>query len=101
MPFSPVPSSSGSIAGSAKCPVISSSCHVRVDSGGGEGLVNGSIGVCEGRVVFEDVVFGEIVEIDCPGPIGILAACDDTKNGQENRERQRDVVDSLHGEDHL
>jgi len=37
MPFSPVPSSSGSVAGSAKCPVISLSCHVRPDIGGGDG----------------------------------------------------------------
>ena len=36
MPFRPVPSSSGSVVGSTRCPVISLSCHVRADSGGGD-----------------------------------------------------------------
>jgi hypothetical protein len=35
IPFRPVPSSSGSFVGSARCPVISLSCHVRADGGGG------------------------------------------------------------------
>lgn len=34
IPFRPVPSSSGSVEGSARCPVISLSFHVRADSGG-------------------------------------------------------------------
>ena len=37
MPFSPVPSSSGSLAGPIRWPVISLSCHVSAESGGDAG----------------------------------------------------------------
>ena len=41
IPLMPVPSSSGSVDGSTRCPVISLSCHVSVDSGGDGDLFRG------------------------------------------------------------
>jgi hypothetical protein len=41
IPLSPVPSSSGSVDGSTRCPVISLSRHVRVDIGGDGDLARG------------------------------------------------------------